>query len=296
MNFETLYQRIDTSLENLLNQCDDTASVLDALRYSTLSGGKRLRPKLVYATAYALTQENFASYANNADQAALACECMHCYSLIHDDLPAMDDDDWRRGKLTCHKQFDEATAILAGDALHAIAFDVLSQPMAHITAKQQLAMVALLAKAVGPNGMVGGQALDMASGAATLADLQHMHHLKTGLLFKTAVGLGARCVGCEDVDTLAALDTFATTLGLAYQIQDDILDITQTTKTLGKTQYADQAQNKCTFVSILGLSTAHSHLETTYLHARQTLTQLASTLLDVTPLVNLLDQIIKRDY
>lgn len=296
MNVETLYQRIDISLKTLLNQCVNKTCLPDALRYTTLGAGKRLRPKLVYATAYALTQRSFADYASNADQAAVACECIHCYSLIHDDLPAMDDDNWRRGQPTCHRQFDEATAILAGDALHAMAFDVLSQPMVHITATQQLAMLTLLAKAVGPNGMVGGQALDMAEQASTLADLQHMHHLKTGLLFKAAVGLGARCVGCDDTDILEALDTFASALGLAYQIQDDIFDVTHTKEQLGKTQYADQAKDKCTFVSVLGLAAARSQLNTTYGQAKATLAQLAPTLPDASVLNHLLDQIIKRDH
>ena len=298
MEFEPFYQQyrqtINAYLQQITNSIDKpTAQLAHALDYSTQNGGKRFRPLLVYAVASTLTPGNFSDFANNATRCATACELIHCYSLVHDDLPAMDDDDWRRGKLACHKQFDEATAILVGDALQALAFEIISQPMQHIDPKYQLAMITLLANAIGANGMVAGQALDIANSASTLDALITVHRLKTGALFKAAVSLGARCVGCDDEVVLATLDTFADQFGLAYQIQDDILDVTQSDKTLGKPQHSDQNNNKYTFVSLLGLEQATAYLQTTYQHAASCLAKLDFS---DTVLQHLLEKSINREY
>lgn len=231
----------------------------DAMRYSLLGGGKRIRPLLVIAAAKACSED--ADVSNTKIwSAAVAVECIHTYSLIHDDLPAMDNDDLRRGQPTCHIAFDEATAILTGDALQCLAFEVLSQNA------ETLPMVAPLAKAAGARGMVVGQAIDLASvdKALTLSQLSHMHKHKTGALIEVSVHLGAMAAGAN-AQQLAALQRYAAAIGLAFQIQDDILDVTADTQVLGKQQGADAANNKPTYVSLLGLEeakrTAHALLQ-----------------------------------
>ncbi len=291
--FQQYQQRINTYLQYRLdNTACASASLTDALHYSVLNGGKRLRPLLVYAIAYALKHDQFISYLDNADRCAAACEFIHCYSLVHDDLPAMDDDDWRRGQLACHKRFNEADAILVGDGLQALAFAMISEPMVFIDGEQQLTMLSLLANAAGFAGMVGGQGLDLANQTTTLDELVKMHQLKTGALFTAAVELGARCVGCTDDRLLAQLNQFAHHLGLAYQIQDDVLDITQSKKVLGKPQCSDVINGKCTFVSLLGLDAATEYLHTTYKKAHDCLANLK---LDNTILTEFVEYIHQRN-
>jgi geranylgeranyl pyrophosphate synthase len=223
----------------------------DAMNYSLLNGGKRVRPMLVYAAAQALGNTDSA-----LDTVASCVEMIHCYSLIHDDLPAMDDDDLRRGQATCHKAFDEATAILAGDAFQSLAFEKLSS-LENCSAESRLQLIHTLAQASGPCGMVGGQAIDLAATdrAIDIDHLEALHQLKTGALIRAAVAMGAIFAGA-DSQQLKALDDYALAIGLSFQVQDDILDIESDTETLGKQQGADQALNKATYPSLLGLEQA----------------------------------------
>lgn len=227
--------------------------VTEAMRYSLMNGGKRIRPILAFAAAQAVAEPNDVTLT-----AACAVECIHAYSLIHDDLPAMDNDDLRRGKPTCHIAFDEATAILAGDGLQTLAFEKLAM-CAHVP-EIALSLVKDLALASGDKGMVAGQMIDMEAerrgdAAHTLAQLEQIHRHKTGALIRAAVLMGARSVSA----TRAQLDDlcrYAETIGLAFQVQDDIIDVTSDTATLGKQQGADQALGKATYVSLLGLEQA----------------------------------------
>lgn len=225
-----------------------------AMRHGVLNGGKRMRPLLVYATGAALGAPDAA-----LDAAATAVELIHCYSLIHDDLPAMDDDALRRGQPTVHVAFDEATAILAGDALQALAFDTLAA--APQPPECRVAMLAELARASGVAGMCGGQALDIdATGnAITLADLERLHSLKTGALLRCAVRLGA-LAGNASRGQSAQLDRYAEALGLAFQIRDDLLDIEGDAASLGKTAGKDAAQAKATFPALLGVEASRARL------------------------------------
>ncbi len=225
-----------------------------AMRYCALAGGKRFRPCLVYATGHALGVP-----LAQLDGPACAVELIHAYSLIHDDLPAMDDDDLRRGKLTCHKEFDEATAVLAGDALQALAFYVLAHdPHMCTDSSARLAMVETLALASGSRGMAGGQALDiLAEGQElNLSELENVHIHKTGALIRASVRLATLCQPHLDEALRSALDHYAKCIGLAFQIQDDILDVEGATEVLGKRQGADQARNKPTYPMLLGMAQA----------------------------------------
>ncbi len=231
----------------------------EAMRYSVLNGGKRIRPILTY-----LTGEAIGLKAETLDGPACAVELIHAYSLIHDDLPAMDDDDLRRGQATCHKAFDEATAILAGDALQALAFQILAQDKnISATPENRLKMIRNLAKASGSHGMVGGQAIDLVSEgrAISIAELENMHILKTGALIRASIQLGALNKTDIEAHTLKKLDHYAKAIGLAFQVQDDILDIEGDTKTLGKTQGADIKHNKSTYPALVGLSEAKQMAE-----------------------------------
>lgn len=236
-----------------------------AMRYSVLNGGKRIRPLLVYAAGEALGHP-----LELLDTPAAALELIHCYSLIHDDLPAMDNDDVRRGKASCHKAFDEATAILAGDGLQSLAFELLSDPLWNpVHPDYQLQMIRMLAQKSGRQGMVGGQALDLAEtgkgNTATLSiqRLRAIHHKKTGALIETAVTLGALASkgALSDVQQgiIPKLQEYARCIGLAFQIQDDILDIVGEPETLGKSIGKDQQQNKATFPGKLGIDTAQQY-------------------------------------
>jgi len=226
----------------------------DAMRYSLLNGGKRVRPLLVYAAAEAIIGND---QQPALDGIACAVEYIHAYSLVHDDLPAMDDDDLRRGNPTCHKKFDEATAILAGDALQSRAFELLT--LLDLDAEQRLALIATLAAAAGPRGMVGGQAIDLAAvqQRIDLTHLETMHRMKTGALIRAAVRMGAIAANA-DAQQLLALDQYAAAIGLSFQVQDDILDITSDTATLGKQQGADLIRDKPTYPALLGLEAARA--------------------------------------
>lgn len=226
-----------------------------AMRHAVLLGGKRMRPLLVYATGTA-----FGASPDALDAPAVAVELIHAYSLVHDDLPAMDDDALRRGQPTVHVAFDEATAILAGDALQSLAFEVLAH--APVDAEARVAMLAELATASGVRGMCGGQALDIdATGGAMLQldALQRLHAMKTGALLRSAVRLGAMAAHV-DVDTRQRLDVFADALGLAFQVRDDLLDVEGDSASLGKTAGKDAAQGKSTFPALLGLDATRARL------------------------------------
>lgn len=221
-----------------------------AMRYSALGGGKRVRALLCYAAAELCNTE-----VEVADAAAAAVELIHAYSLVHDDMPCMDDDDLRRGKPSCHKQYDDATALLVGDALQSLAFDVLSTPQLSANANQQISMLNILAKAAGSNGMAGGQAIDLDSvgKALTQQQLEDMHQLKTGALIQAAALLGA---AGGTLEKISAVHVYAENIGLAFQVIDDILDTEADTATLGKTAGKDAESNKPTYVTILGLDVA----------------------------------------
>jgi len=226
------------------------ARLHQAMRYAVLDGGKRVRPLLAYAAG-----DLFGARPEAVARAAAAVELIHAYSLVHDDMPCMDDDALRRGKPTVHVEYDEATALLAGDALQSQAFLVLAEAEAVDSPLRQLAMVRLLAQAAGSLGMCGGQAIDLASVGVSLAlpELEQMHRLKTGALLRASVLLGAWSGGTPAAQETAALEAYANAIGLAFQVVDDVLDATADSATLGKTAGKDAADNKPTYVSILGL-------------------------------------------
>ncbi len=260
--FAAWLQRTEAHLQQVLPDPEAAPQRLhQAMRYAALGGGKRIRPLLVHAAG-----QLFGAEPARLDAAAVAVELIHAYSLVHDDLPAMDDDDLRRGRPTTHIAFDEATAILAGDALQTRAFEVLAD--APLPPALALACVRTLACASGAAGMCGGQALDIdATGQQqSLEALKRMHALKTGALIRAAVRMDALC-GEAGEDDLARLDAFAGTLGLAFQVRDDILDVEASSEQLGKTAGKDQAQDKSTFPSLLGMD-----------GAKATLAELASTM------------------
>jgi len=227
------------------------------MRYAVLGGGKRLRPLLVYAAAQALGQDS-----PHLDAPACAVELIHAYSLVHDDLPAMDDDALRRGRPTCHIVFGEAMAILAGDALQALAFEMLADDrIGQVDAATRLTMLHTLGRACGAEGMAGGQALDLTAVGRrlSLAELEHMHACKTGALVRASVQLGALLAGA-DTSTLRALDEYAHAVGLAFQVRDDILDVEGESAVIGKTAGKDAAADKPTFPSIIGLDASRARL------------------------------------
>lgn len=248
-------ERIDAALEHALRAADIPAPLSDAMRHAVLLGGKRMRPLLALASASLFGDET------RALPAAVAVELVHAYSLVHDDLPAMDDDALRRGQPTVHVAFDEATAILAGDALQALAFDVLAN--APLPADVALRSIAELARASGGAGMCGGQMLDLAATgheADTSIDaLERLHALKTGALIRAAVRMGALSTGADDA-ALHTLDRFASALGLAFQVRDDILDVEGDSAQLGKTAGKDAAQGKATFPALLGMDASRARL------------------------------------
>ena len=257
MNFPTwmsgIQQRTESALEATLPAPGIAPARLhEAMRYAVLGGGKRVRPLLCHAAG-----SIFDADSRVLDAAAVAVELIHAYSLVHDDLPCMDDDVLRRGKPTCHVEFDEATALLVGDALQTQAFQTLSNRLAGIAATRQLDMLHLLAVASGSRGMAGGQAIDLAAVGQqlTIGELEFMHIHKTGALIRAAVLLGAHC-GEAPPDALERLGRFANRIGLLFQVVDDILDAEASTATLGKTAGKDAAQNKPTYVNILGVSEA----------------------------------------
>jgi geranylgeranyl pyrophosphate synthase len=263
--------RVEAALERFLpTPATLPADLHGAMRYAVLDGGKRVRPLLVYASGQALGAETEA-----LDVAASAVECIHAYSLVHDDLPAMDDDALRRGKPTCHRAYGQAQAILAGDALQAKAFYLLAHnPMGRVTASTRLQMVELLALAAGSRGMVGGQAIDLGAVGRQLdiAELEDMHIHKTGALIRASVLLGAMCAEHLDDSQRQALDHYGKYLGLAFQVQDDILDVTGNTEELGKQAGADDARDKPTYPALMGISGARERAGELHRAALESLT------------------------
>lgn len=249
-------QEIETAIARYLAQQKPLSPrLVDAMRYSLTAGGKRLRPLLCLAAC-----EFHGTSRSQALPAALAIEMVHTYSLIHDDLPAMDNDDLRRGKPSCHRAFDEATAILAGDALLTLAFELLSGAREYAVTTR-LKMVQVLAQAAGPNGMVAGQMQDMEAEGKSIPieALETLHHLKTGKLIQAALVLGALAAGADSSKNLAEMEWIGAKLGLAFQVQDDVLDCTQTTATLGKSAGKDAASSKNTFPALLGLAASQAY-------------------------------------
>lgn len=247
--------RVNQALENWLPKTSHTPQALHkAMRYSVFNGGKRMRPILTYATGKALGLD-----LESLNGAACAVELIHAYSLVHDDLPAMDDDDLRRGKPTCHMAFNEATAILVGDGLQTLAFQVLAcDRTLAVSDATRTKMIGLLAQASGSHGMVGGQAIDLDSvGAALdLPSLENMHAHKTGALIRASVGLASSVIDTHGDNKVKHLDSYASCIGLSFQIQDDILDEESDTETLGKTQGKDRDNNKPTYPGLLGMAGA----------------------------------------
>lgn len=283
--------RIETSLQTLLPKADIPPERLhDAMRYTVLGGGKRVRPLLAFA----------AGELNNADEerviiAAAAVELIHAYSLVHDDLPCMDDDVLRRGKPTCHVEYDQAIALLAGDSLQSLAFQLLAEYRLADSPQMQLEMIKRLAQAAGSRGMAGGQAVDLASVGKTLSlpELEFMHIHKTGALIRAAVMLGAYCGNNLNESQLTSLDHFAKCIGLAFQVVDDVLDAEATTATLGKTAGKDAENNKPTYVSILGTNRARELAEELRRDAYQSLEIFGAT---AGRLRQLTDFIIHREF
>ena len=265
---EDCQQRVAQALENTLPLPVEPATRLkQAMRYSALNGGKRVRATLVYAATQAISGNIPAS----ADTLACAVELIHAYSLVHDDLPAMDDDKLRRGQPTCHIAFDEATAILAGDALQTLAFECLAA--SHLPAELRCQLVLTLAQASGAAGMVAGQDMDLAAENCSIGldALESLHQHKTGALIAASVRMGALLAGAHATQ-LDALTRYAHAIGLAFQVQDDILDIESSTEELGKQQGADLALNKSTYPSLLGMETAKQRARDLYEEAITALT------------------------
>jgi geranylgeranyl pyrophosphate synthase len=254
-------QQVDAQLEQILPPASGPASKLyKAMRYSVFNGGKRVRPALCFAAAEAI-----GASGDNTAKVAAAVEMIHAYSLIHDDLPAMDDDDLRRGVPTCHIAFDEATAILAGDGLQSLAFKQLTE-LVDLPATISLKLIAILSDLAGCHGMVSGQAVDLASTGKQLSadELNYMHNHKTGALIEASVVMGALATNKASDTQIEALQQFARAIGLAFQIQDDILDIESSTEQLGKSQGSDSANDKATYTSILGVEKARSEADRLY--------------------------------
>jgi farnesyl diphosphate synthase len=294
--FQALLERWHSRIERELSARLPAATARpvrlhEALRYSALGGGKRVRPVLAYATASALGIPE-----TSVDGVACAVELIHAYSLVHDDLPAMDNDDLRRGRPTCHKAYDEATAILVGDALQVLAFETLaSGPGLPSDAGVRLELVRLLATASGTAGMAGGQALDLAAVGRelALAEVEEMHARKTGALIHAAVMMAAACSGGLSATLAHALDEFARAIGLAFQIQDDLLDIEGDVAQLGKATGADRALNKPTYPSCVGVEPARRLMHE--LHA-QALAALSVAGLRAAPLASVCDWLVLRKY
>ena len=288
-------EQLDRQLNTILPSASPVSTrLMEAMRYSVFNGGKRIRPMLAYAACEAVGGER-----TQASAAACSVELIHAYSLVHDDLPAMDDDDLRRGKPTCHKAYDDATAILVGDTLQSLAFEVLSNP--ELTPEScsdtaiRLKLVRCLSQASGLSGMAGGQAMDQLSTGLKLqqSQLELMHSHKTGALINASVRMGALCHTHVTEQQLKKLEQYSQSIGLAFQVQDDILDVIADTDTLGKQQGADIALDKPTYVSLMGLNAAQalaSELHKTAIRALEGFPESA------TPLRQLADYIVQRSY
>lgn len=281
--------RVEGALDRLV-PADAPAQLGEAMRYGVLEGGKRVRALLVLAAAEAVRGQEAAAL-----RAACAVELIHAYSLIHDDMPCMDNDVLRRGKPTVHVRYGEALAMLAGDAMQGLAFEVLTPEAAEVPAALQARLCALLARAAGHAGMAGGQAIDLASVGRALgeAELRHMHRCKTGALLHGSVMMGAAC-GAADATALAALSDYGWAIGLAFQVVDDILDVTQASETLGKTAGKDAQDNKPTYVSLMGLEAARRHAGELHEQARAALVR--SGLADTRWLDALASRIVNREH
>jgi len=292
VNHDILQKRINLFLEQQLAELVINDEKLhQAMAYGLLIGGKRIRPYLVYITGEALGIN-----LNDLDGIAGALECIHAYSLLHDDLPAMDDDDLRRGKPTCHKAFDEATAILAGDSLQTLAFDILANHNFSESIKpKQIKLIQQLVTASGYQGMCGGQALDLAATdkEINLEQLEALHSLKTGALLEASVLMVAECAEYITEQDKLALKEYAQLVGLAYQVQDDIIDITSTQEQLGKPSGSDLALNKSTYPALLGLEGAQQKAENLF---QQALQALASLPYNTQSLAEFATFIIKRSH
>jgi len=276
-SFENQWQhyrtRANLQLEITLSRLatGETQALSKAMCYSTLNGGKRFRAMLVYASGAC-----FGVPLRILDAPAVALELIHAYSLIHDDLPAMDDDTLRRGRASCHIEFDEATAILAGDALQSLAFEQIAEHNDFLQAPQQLKMIQKLANASGVRGMAGGQSLDIIATGQILdqSALQSIHELKTGALIRAALTLGALAAPNISPQDLTKIDEYGRLIGLAFQVVDDILDQTQTSEQLGKQSGADAAMNKNTYPALLGLDGAQQYADQLVQSAQQSLVKL----------------------
>lgn len=283
--------RVDQSLKLAITAATAPTSLLrEAMLYSTISGGKRLRPILIYAVGNA-----FGQHSAQLDHIAAAIECIHSYSLIHDDLPAMDDDNLRRGKPTCHIVFGEATAILAGDALQTLAFELLASPKkSTLPPQQQLKLIQVLATCAGGIGMVGGQSLDLLAEGKNISitELEEIHALKTGALIKASIIMGAIGAGCENQSTLQLLEQFAERIGLAFQLQDDLLDITGSSKKIGKNTQQDLKQNKATYPILFGIEATQSKIN---ILIEAAISNLTSLNIDTTFLKTLCEKLVSRD-
>jgi farnesyl diphosphate synthase len=280
-------RRVEDVIDGLLPPAEEPPQSLhEAMRYAVLGGGKRIRALLAYASGE-LAQADPA----HVDRPAAAVELLHAYSLIHDDLPCMDDDVLRRGKPTCHVAFGEATALLAGDALQGFAFEVL----ADASLREPHGALRRLAQAVGSRGMAGGQAVDLASVGhkLDLGALESMHRLKTGALIRAAVRLGADCGRVLTAGERDALDRYASAVGLAFQVVDDVLDVEGTAQTLGKTAGKDAQQGKSTYVTLLGLTAARQRIEALRTEARDALSAFGSV---ARRLAELADWIVERTH
>lgn len=286
--FNDQLHTFETAFKNQLEEIKAPSRLKEAILYSTLNGGKRLRALLTLASG-----ELCDANREILLKVAGAIECIHAYSLIHDDLPAMDDDEYRRGKLTCHKAFDEATAILAGDALLTYSFEILSN-IEELSAEKRLQIIQLYSKSAGTYGMVGGQYIDLDSEhkQISLTELETIHCKKTGALIKAAILAGA-IAGDTDEDTYDRLSVYADNIGLAFQIKDDILDVIGTQEELGKMPGSDQLQDKSTYISLLGLTESIEKLEALTTEAIELLTPLGER---AAPLIDLAHYIQKRNH
>ncbi|GKX51081.1 (2E,6E)-farnesyl diphosphate synthase [Budvicia aquatica] len=286
--------RVDSALKQYIDALPfNQAPLVEAMRYGALLGGKRLRPFLVYATG-----EMLGLSLDNLDAPAAAIECIHAYSLIHDDLPAMDDDDLRRGQPTCHIKFGEAHAILAGDALQTLAFSILCDAdMPAVATIDRLAMVSELARSSGAAGMCAGQALDLEAEKRKidLSELERIHRHKTGALIRASIRLAALAAGERGKAALPLLDRYANAIGLAFQVQDDILDVIGATEKTGKRQGSDIQHEKSTYPALLGLDNAQKKALDLYQEAVDSLSLLASQSYNTSSLEALAGFIIERD-
>lgn len=287
---EQFRQRINNCLNNTLTlSIESPTELFEAMRYSVLGGGKRIRALLAYATGISLNVD-----LNYIDIIAVSLELVHAYSLIHDDLPSMDNAEIRHGQLTCHKKYNEALAILAGDALQSLAFEIISTKVKQLPSDKQISLINILAHAIGPMGMAGGQTLDLAAEKKqiTVDQLSNIHQLKTGALITASIKMPAVISDCSQ-QQMNELVQFAQHIGIAFQIQDDIIDTISNTETLGKLQGSDAINQKMTYVTLLGLEVAKEYGDKYYQTALNHLKQLP---FDTKLLAELAEYIVNRNY